>query len=168
MATSTPRCPAQLGEDPLGHHRRELEIARYADLVLEYLRVPNMFKKPPTISVDRPPWVDPRKELEWRTALAEKAMVTNVLHAAKGWDPTQVSSLFQWQRNEGVNMVSKHTKPNAANPQGGIIKQESSIHLSNLMLIDPKSGEMTRVGRRIDESTGKLVRYSKKSGELIK
>ena len=69
---------------------------------------------------------------------------------------------------EGVNMVSKHTKPNAANPQGGIIKQESSILLSNLMLIDPKSGERTRVGRRIDESTGKLVRYSKKSGELIK
>ena len=49
---------------------------------------------------------------------------------------------------EGVNMISKHTKPNAANPQGGIIKQESKIHISNLMLMDPKSGEPTRVGRR--------------------
>ena len=69
---------------------------------------------------------------------------------------------------EGVNMVSKHTKPNAANPQGGIIKQEASIHVSNLMLVDPQSGEPTRVGRKMDQKTGKLVRYSKKSGELIK
>ena len=69
---------------------------------------------------------------------------------------------------EGVNMVSKHTKPNAANPQGGIIKQESSINISNLMLVDPKSGEPTRIGRKIDEKTGKLVRFAKKSGEVIK
>jgi len=69
---------------------------------------------------------------------------------------------------EGVNMVSKHTKPNAANPQGGIIKQEASINISNLMLVDPKSGKPTRVGRRRDEKTGKLVRFAKKSGEVIK
>jgi len=69
---------------------------------------------------------------------------------------------------EGVNMVSKHTKPNAANPQGGIIKQESSINISNLMLVDPKSGEPTRIGRKIDEKTGKLVRFAKKSAEVIK
>ena len=69
---------------------------------------------------------------------------------------------------EGVNMVSKHTKPNAANPQGGIVKQESSIHISNLMVIDPTSGEATRIGRKIDEKTGKLTRYSKTSGEVIK
>jgi large subunit ribosomal protein L24 len=69
---------------------------------------------------------------------------------------------------EGVNMVSKHSKPNAANPQGGIVKQESSIHISNLMVVDPKSGEPTRIGRKIDEKTGKLTRYSKKSGEVIK
>jgi len=69
---------------------------------------------------------------------------------------------------EGVNMVSKHSKPNAANPQGGIIKQESSIHISNLMLIDPKSGDPTKVGRKLDDKTNKLVRYSKRSGELIK
>jgi large subunit ribosomal protein L24 len=69
---------------------------------------------------------------------------------------------------EGANMVSKHTKPNAANPQGGILKQEAAIHISNLMLVDPKSGDTTRIGRRRDEETGKLVRYSKKSGEVIK
>ena len=69
---------------------------------------------------------------------------------------------------EGVNMVSKHSKPNAANPQGGIVKQEASIHISNLMLVDPKSGDATRTGRKRDENTAKLVRYSKKSGEVIK
>ena len=69
---------------------------------------------------------------------------------------------------EGVNMVSKHTKPNAANPQGGIVKQEASIHISNLMVVDPKYGEATRIGRKLDEKTGKLTRYSKKSGEVIK
>ena len=69
---------------------------------------------------------------------------------------------------EGVNMVSKHTKPNAANPQGGIVKQEASIHISNLMVVDPTSGEATRIGRKIDEKTGKLTRYYKKSGEVIK
>jgi len=68
---------------------------------------------------------------------------------------------------EGVNMVKKHTKPNAKNQQGGIIEKESSIHISNLMLVDPKTGEPTRIGRRIDDK-GKLVRYSKKSGEEIK
>ena len=69
---------------------------------------------------------------------------------------------------EGVNMISKHTKPNAANPQGGIIKQESRIHISNLMLIDPKSGKPTRVGRKRDEKTSKLVRVAKITGEVIK
>tara|TARA_B100000902_G_scaffold345314_1_gene351289 strand:+ start:2642 stop:2965 length:324 start_codon:yes stop_codon:yes gene_type:complete len=69
---------------------------------------------------------------------------------------------------EGVNLVSKHTKPNAANPQGGIIKKEASVHISNLMLVDPKSGKPTKIGKKIDEKTGKLVRYSKQTGELIK
>ena len=67
---------------------------------------------------------------------------------------------------EGVNMVSKHTKPNSKNPQGGIVEQEASIHISNLMLVEDKTP--TRIGRRINEKTGKLVRYSKKSGEEIK
>ncbi len=68
---------------------------------------------------------------------------------------------------EGVNIVTKHTKPSATNPQGGIVKQEAPIHISNLQLIDPKSGKPTRIGRRLNDK-GKLVRYSKKSGEEIK
>ena len=68
---------------------------------------------------------------------------------------------------EGVNMVSKSTKPSAKNPQGGIVKQEAPIHISNLNVVDPKTGKPTRIGRRIGEN-GKLVRYSKKSGEEIK
>jgi large subunit ribosomal protein L24 len=68
---------------------------------------------------------------------------------------------------EGANMVSKHTKPNAANPNGGIVKQEAAIHISNLALVDPKSGVATRVGRKLNDA-GKLVRVAKKSGEEIK
>ena len=68
---------------------------------------------------------------------------------------------------EGVNMVSKHTKPNAKAPQGGIVKKEAPVHISNLMLIDPTSGNPTRIGKRLN-SKEKLVRYSKKSGEEIK
>ena len=67
---------------------------------------------------------------------------------------------------EGLNMVTKHVKPTAANPQGGIEKREASIHVSNLMLVDPKTGEATRIGRKLGEN-GKLVRYSKKTGEVI-
>jgi large subunit ribosomal protein L24 len=68
---------------------------------------------------------------------------------------------------EGLNMVTKHVKPTASNPQGGIEKTEASIHLSNLMLVDPATGDPTRIGRKKDEK-GKLQRYSKKTGEFIK
>ncbi len=67
---------------------------------------------------------------------------------------------------EGVNLVSKHTKPNAENPQGGIVKQEAPIHISNLNVVDPKTNEPTRIGRRLNDK-GKLVRFAKKSGEEI-
>ena len=67
---------------------------------------------------------------------------------------------------EGVNMVKKHTKPNSKQPQGGIIEKEAGIHISNLQLIDPKSGKATRVGYKFVD--GKKVRYAKKSGEEIK
>ena len=67
---------------------------------------------------------------------------------------------------EGINMVSKSTKPNSKQPQGGIIKQEAPIHVSNLNLIDPKSGKPTRVGYKMDGE--KKIRYAKKSGEEIK
>ena len=68
---------------------------------------------------------------------------------------------------EGVNMVSKSTKPSAKNPQGGIVKQEAPIHISNLSLVDPKTGKATRVGIKVTED-GKKVRIAKKSGEEIK
>ena len=68
---------------------------------------------------------------------------------------------------EGVNVVSKSQKPNAKNPQGGIVKMEAPIHISNLNVVDPKSGKPTRIGRRRNDE-GKLVRFAKKSGEEIK
>lgn len=67
---------------------------------------------------------------------------------------------------EGVNMTKKHTKPNAAFPNGGIIEKEAAIHISNLMLVDPKSGKPTRIGRKVVD--GKLQRFSKTTGEAIK
>ena len=66
---------------------------------------------------------------------------------------------------EGVNLVSKHTKPSAQNPQGGIIKKEAPIHISNLSLLDPKSGEPTRVEYQVKD--GKKVRISKKSKQVV-
>ncbi|EKX97390.1 ribosomal protein L24 [Hoylesella saccharolytica F0055] len=68
---------------------------------------------------------------------------------------------------EGINLVSKSTKPSAKYPQGGIIKQEAPIHISNLSLIDPKSGKATRIAiKKTDD--GKKIRVAKKSGEVIK
>ena len=66
---------------------------------------------------------------------------------------------------EGVNTVKKHEKPSAANPQGGITEKEAPIHISNLALVDPKSGEPTRVGFKIED--GKKVRFSKKSNQVL-
>ena len=68
---------------------------------------------------------------------------------------------------EGVNIIKKATKPNAKNPQGGLLEQEAPIHISNLQPIDPKSGKATRIGRKANDN-GKLVRYAIKSGEEIK
>ncbi|MBC8314945.1 MAG: 50S ribosomal protein L24 [Bacteroidetes bacterium] len=68
---------------------------------------------------------------------------------------------------EGANMVSKHTKPNAKNPQGGILKKEAPVNITNLMVIDG-TGKATRTGRKRDVKSDTLVRYSKKSGEVIK
>ena len=68
---------------------------------------------------------------------------------------------------EGINIVSKSTKPSAKHPQGGIVKMEAPIHISNLNPVDPKTGKPTRIGRRKNDD-GKLVRYAKKSGEEIK
>lgn len=67
---------------------------------------------------------------------------------------------------EGVNLVKKHQKPNQQNPQGGIIEREAAIHVSNVMLLDPKSGQPTRIGYKVLEN-GEKVRVAKKSGEAI-
>jgi large subunit ribosomal protein L24 len=69
---------------------------------------------------------------------------------------------------EGVNIISKHTKPNQKNQKGGIIPKESPIHISNILPVDPKTGKPTRIGRKISEKNNKLVRYSKLSGEELK
>ena len=66
---------------------------------------------------------------------------------------------------EGVNVVQRHTRPSQANPQGGIVNKEAPIHVSNVACIDPKSGEATRVGFRMEGD--KKVRFAKKSGEVI-
>ncbi len=66
---------------------------------------------------------------------------------------------------EGINLVSKHEKPSANNPQGGVIKKEAPIHISNLSLIDPKTGKPTRVGYKMED--GKKVRFAKKSNQVI-
>ena len=91
------------------------------------------------------------------------------LHIKKG-DTVYVNSGEDKGRAlvEGINMVSKSTKPNAKNPQGGIVKQEAPIHISNLNPVDPKTGKPTRVGRRESADGRTFVRYAKKSGEEIK
>ncbi len=68
---------------------------------------------------------------------------------------------------EGVNIVSRHRKPSTKHPQGGIEKKEASIHISNFMLVDPTTREATRIGRKRNDA-GKLERYAKKTGKIIK
>ena len=68
---------------------------------------------------------------------------------------------------EGINIVTKSQKPSAKNPQGGFVKVEAPVHISNSNVLDPKSGKPTRIGRKLNDE-GKLVRYAKKSGEEIK
>lgn len=87
---------------------------------------------------------------------------------AKGKTGKVTKVLVEKQRAtvEGVNLVTKHMKPTAANPQGGIEQREGAIHVSNLMVVDPKTGEPTRTGRKLNDK-GKLQRFSKKSGNFI-
>jgi large subunit ribosomal protein L24 len=83
--------------------------------------------------------------------------------------PRQVLEVFPDKERvlvEGVNIMTKHTKPSAQNTKGGLVKKEASIHISNVMLWDAKSGEATKIKR--DHVNGKLIRISKKSGEVIK
>ena len=88
---------------------------------------------------------------------------------AKGKTGKVLSVITDKQRAvvEGLNIISKHVKPSATSPNGGIEKREAPIHISNLMLVDPATGEATRTGRKLDDK-GKLQRYSKKTGQFIK
>ena len=87
---------------------------------------------------------------------------------SKGKTGKVISVLVDKQRArvEGVNLITKHIKPNAQNPQGRIEKVEGAVHISNLQVVDPATGEATRVGRKLNEN-GKLQRYSKKTGNFI-
>lgn len=87
---------------------------------------------------------------------------------AKGETGVVKKVLVEKQRAtvENVNMITKHVKPNAQNPQGSIEKREGSIHISNLMVVDPKTGEASRIGRKLNDK-GKLQRFVKKSGGFI-
>jgi len=96
----------------------------------------------------------------------DTVVVTSGEHKGKQPRVTSVDRSNDRAIVEGVNIVTKHRKPSAQNPQGGIEKVEAGIHISNLMVIDTK-GNATRVGRR-KNSEGKLERYSKKSGETLK
>ncbi len=109
-----------------------------------------------------------KKNLQPKLHIKKGDLVKVITGDAKGQQGKVLSIAVDKRKAlvEGVNLVSKHTKPSATNPQGGIVKQEASIHISNLMLIDAK-GKATRTGRKLDDNN-KLVRYSKKSGEVIK
>ncbi len=87
---------------------------------------------------------------------------------AKGKQGKVVKMLLDKEKAivEGINIVTKHLKPNASNPNGGIEKVEAPIHISNLMLIDPSTGEPTKTGRKLNDSD-KLQRFSRKTGEFI-
>lgn len=103
-------------------------------------------------------------KLHIRTGDSVKVIAGN----SKGQSGKVIKMLVDKQRAivEGVNMITKHIKPTAATPQGELRKTEGSVHISNLMLIDPGTGEATRTGRKINEQ-GKLQRYSKDSGKFI-
>lgn len=108
-----------------------------------------------------------QKRFKAKVKIRKDDLVRVISGASKGTEGKviEVYALKNRVLVEGVNMVSRHTKPNTQNPDGGIIKKESPIHLSNVMLVDPSSGNTTRVGRKVED--GKVVRYAKSSGEVL-
>jgi large subunit ribosomal protein L24 len=109
------------------------------------------------------------KNTQAKLKIRKGDLVKVIAGDSKGKEGKVLEVLTQANRAvvEGANLVSRHTKPNAANPNGGIIKKEAPIHISNLAVVDPKTGKPTRVGRKLN-AEGKLVRVAKKSGEEIK
>lgn len=107
--------------------------------------------------------------MQVKTHIRKGDMVRVLTGAARGKDGRvlEVDRKTMTALVEGLNLKAKHGKPTPANPQGGITHKEGAIHISNLMLLDPKSGEPTRVGRRKDKD-GRTVRVAKRSGETIK
>lgn len=101
----------------------------------------------------------------------KKGDIVKVISGESKGDQGRVLEVFKADNKaivEGVNLVTKHTKPNAKHTKGGRIEEEAPIHISNLMFVDPTTDIPTRVGRKLDEKSKKIVRYSKKSGEEIK
>lgn len=106
------------------------------------------------------------KKIKLRIKSGDTVRVISGNDKGKTGEVTQVYPRLNKAKVEGVRMVTKHRKPSAENPEGGRTQEEGLIHISNLMLVDPATGETTRVGRRHNDQ-GKLQRFSKKTGELI-
>jgi large subunit ribosomal protein L24 len=106
-----------------------------------------------------------KQKLHIRTGDTVKVIAGN----DKGKQGKVLEILAEKQRAivEGVNVITKHVKPSAEKPEGGIEKTEAGVHMSNLMVVDPASGDATRIGRKLNDKN-KLQRYSKKTGEFIK
>ncbi len=105
--------------------------------------------------------------VKFKIKTGDKVVVTAGNH--KGKTGTVLKLLREKNRAivEDVNIITKHVKPSAQKPEGGEERTEAAIHMSNLMILDPKSGDRTRIGKKLDEKSGKLKRYSKKTGEFI-
>lgn len=97
----------------------------------------------------------------------DTVMVVSGKHRGESGEVLQVIPETNRAILEGINMVSKHTKPSQKFPDGGIIEQEAPVHVSNLMIVDPKTKTPTRVGRKRAENGKGWVRYAKKSGEIL-
>lgn len=110
-----------------------------------------------------------KKKSQPKLNIRKGDLVTVIAGDSKGQQGKVVEVRIKENRAivEGANMVSKHSKPSATNPNGGISKKEAPIHISNLALVDPKTGKATKVSRKRTED-GKVVRIAKKSGEEIK
>ena len=107
-----------------------------------------------------------KKHAKFHIKSGDKVIVIAGNHKGSEGEVKKVMRDVQRVIVDGVNLVTKHVKPSAENPEGGIQRMEAGIHISNVMLVDPKTGEPTRTGRKLDES-GKLRRYSKKTNEFI-
>jgi len=108
-----------------------------------------------------------KQETKYHVRKGDTAMVIAGNYKGKKGKVLEVITAKNRVVIEGVNMITKHVKPSANHPEGGIEKTEAGIHMSNVMVIDPSNGEPTRIGRKLNKE-GKLQRFSKKTGELIK